>query len=53
MSYLCARCDKPIDGEAREVDVDTASGFAPTLHVHAELCHPDVPQQTAPSRLRA
>jgi hypothetical protein len=45
---ICDRCDELIEGEAREIPVDSPSGAAPNIVIHPYPCHPTVPRQSAP-----
>lgn len=46
---ICARCDKPIKGEPKKIDIDAATGPGGTVYVCPTLCRP-TPRQTAPVR---
>lgn len=46
---ICARCDKPIEGEPKKIDIDRPTGPGGTVYVCPTLC-PRAPRQTAPVR---
>lgn len=46
---ICARCDRPIEGEPEPVANMSPSGPGSTVYVHKEWCKP-VPRQTGPVR---
>ena len=45
---VCVRCDKPIEGEPKAIDVDRPTGAGGTVYVCPVLCRP-APRQTAPA----
>lgn len=46
---ICARCDKPIEGESTPVVIESGTGAAGTVYICAAPCRP-APQQTYPTR---
>lgn len=46
---MCARCDKPIDGQPKPVTIDSGTGASSTVYICRTPCR-RAPQQTAPTR---
>jgi hypothetical protein len=44
---ICARCDKPIEGEPERIEVDTGTGPGGDVYVCPVYCRP-APRQTSP-----